>query len=160
MVCSLRNKSVVMIYNYFGIDDIHLIIGTLLFQKFEVMRIAYVVGNVLPLYLSGHFSGIVIDAGYYQTTCSPVYDGISLLNNGGRIGQGGRDVCNRLREYFKNDVLKFKQLDDIIIKYGKIRLRNEDSNKKIRIYLSKEIYRDVQEQEFIDLFTKTFYGDY
>lgn len=54
-----------MIYNYFGIDDLHLIIGTLLFQKFEVMRIAYVVGNVLPLYLSGHFTGIVIDAGYY-----------------------------------------------------------------------------------------------
>ncbi|KAM3131055.1 hypothetical protein pb186bvf_016867 [Paramecium bursaria] len=146
MVCSLRNKSIVMIYNYFGIDDLHLIIGTLLFQKFEVMRIAYVVGNVT-------FTGIVLDAGYYQTTCSPVYDGISLLNNGGRIGQGGRDICNKLKEYFKNDVLKFKQLDDIIIKYGKIRLRNEEFNKK-------EIYRDVLEQEFIDIFTKTFYGDH
>ena len=57
-------------------------------------------------------------------------------------------------------MLKFKQLDDIIIKYGKIRLRNEEFNKKVRIFLNKEIYRDVHEQEFIDIFTKTFYGDH
>ena len=61
----------------------------ILFNKFEVTKIHYVLGNILPLQLTGQYSGIVIDAGHYGTTMAAAYDGFSLLHYGGRIGDGG-----------------------------------------------------------------------
>lgn len=64
MVCSLKGKSIALIYNYYNNEEIYNIIAYVLFYKFEVAKIAFLVGSVLPIYLSGHFSGLVVDLGY------------------------------------------------------------------------------------------------
>lgn len=92
MVCSLKGRSIALIYNYYSNEEIYNIIAYVLYNKFEVSKIAFFIGNVLPLYLSGYYSGFVIDLGYMQTTACAVYDGYSLIHMGGHIGEGGKDA--------------------------------------------------------------------
>jgi actin-related protein len=58
--------------------------------------VSFLIASVLPLYITGHFSGMVIDAGFCQTTLTPVYEGYSLLHLAGIIGQGGLDISRQL----------------------------------------------------------------
>ena len=62
------------------------------YKKFEVAKITFLVASALPLYLTGLYSGIVIDAGFLHTTMSPIYEGFSLLHMAGPIGYGGLDI--------------------------------------------------------------------
>jgi actin-related protein len=96
LVISPKEKSIVLIYNYFVQDEITNTIAKLLFKKFEVLKISFLVGNVLPLYITGHFSGMVVDAGFIQTTVAPVYEGYSLLHVGGNIGLGSFEISRLL----------------------------------------------------------------
>lgn len=100
VAANLRGRSIILIYNYYCVEDFVNILAQVLFQKFEVSKIAFVVGNVLPLYLSGHFTGIVVDLGYWQSTATAVYDGYSLMHLGGYIGEGGRHASARVQKLF------------------------------------------------------------
>lgn len=64
MVCNLKGRSVALIYNYYNNEEMYNVIAYVLFYKFEVAKIAFLIGNVLPLYMTGHYSGFVIDLGY------------------------------------------------------------------------------------------------
>ena len=80
MVVSLKGRTITLIYNYYNNEEIYNIIAYVLFYKFEVGKIAFLIGSVLPLYLTGHNSGLVLDLGYNQSTLTAVYDGYSLLH--------------------------------------------------------------------------------
>lgn len=91
-----KDKSVVLIYQYYSQEDIPNTIAKLLFTKFAVAKVCFLVSNVLPLYITGFFSGLVIDAGYVQTTATPVFEGHALFPLGGNVGKGSASVSVKL----------------------------------------------------------------
>jgi actin-related protein len=102
MVVSLKGRTITLIYNYYNNEEIYNIIAYVLFYKFEVGKIAFLIGSVLPLYLTGHNSGLVLDLGYNQSTLTAVYDGYSLLHQTGYIGEGGKDSAKRVNAIIKD----------------------------------------------------------
>ena len=132
MVCSLKGRSIALIYNYYSNEEIYNIIAYVLYNKFEVSKIAFFVGNVLPLYLSGYYSGFLIDLGYMQTTACAVYDGYSLLHMGGHIGEGGKDAARRLAILLPD--YSWEQLEETAVKHSRILDKGEvDDRQKIKL---------------------------
>ncbi|CAD8119072.1 unnamed protein product [Paramecium sonneborni] len=154
MVCNLKGRSVALIYNYYNNEDMYNIIAYVLFYKFEVAKIAFLIGNVLPLYLTGHFSGFVIDLGYNCSTVSAVYDGYSLLHQTGYIGEGGRESAKRIQQLVPD--YSWEQLEDIAIKYAKV-LNPGDIDDKQKIKLR---HAEISEFELAKCYTETYFGNY
>lgn len=68
-----------------------------LFKKFSIPSVAWVTDLVLPLYLTGLSSGIVIDFGYESTRIMATLNGIPILSAYGVTACSGRLVNSQLR---------------------------------------------------------------
>lgn len=71
-----------------------------LFKRFSVPSVAFILDLVLPLYLTGLSTGFVVDLGFEATRVMPVFVGIPLLSAMSSAA-GGRSMNARLRSIIR-----------------------------------------------------------
>lgn len=67
-----KDRPVIICENLFSSREVINILAKLLFSKYDAPKIFFFFENTLPLYVTGSFSGIVVDAGYLETHITPV----------------------------------------------------------------------------------------
>eukprot|EP01066_Platyproteum_vivax_P014707 Platyproteum_vivax@DN6574_c0_g1_i1.p1 len=67
-------------------------IAHVLFQKMKVPCIMYICDALLPLYLTGIPSGLIIDCGYEATRILPLFHGVPLYHAAVVLDIGGRNI--------------------------------------------------------------------
>eukprot|EP00747_Dinoflagellata_sp_TGD_P166276 gnl/TRDRNA2_/TRDRNA2_188826_c0_seq1.p1 gnl/TRDRNA2_/TRDRNA2_188826_c0~~gnl/TRDRNA2_/TRDRNA2_188826_c0_seq1.p1 ORF type:complete len:478 (+),score=65.09 gnl/TRDRNA2_/TRDRNA2_188826_c0_seq1:65-1498(+) len=75
-----------------------------LFKRCAVPSITFVADLVLPLYLTGLNSGIVIDIGYSSSRVLATYAGVPIMSAFSVAGVGGRHVNARIRRFLQDGV--------------------------------------------------------
>ena len=63
MAVNLKERAIYLVYDYYHQENIVNGIAKMLFKKFAASKIIFLVSNILPLYITGLYSGIVIDGG-------------------------------------------------------------------------------------------------
>jgi len=115
--------------DYFQSNIISNFLAKIFFEKYEVSTIYFLFSNSLPLYLTGLYTGIVINVGYYDSTIAPFYEGVPQLNAFTHCFTGGfrinktlhEDLCElNAEETVNKDIISFKVLEDLKFKVCKI----------------------------------------
>lgn len=83
-----------------------------LFEYFEVVSIVFVPSHLLALFACGLHTGLVIDAGFSETTVVPVYEHNPILNGLDYIDLAAQVVHDEIRERIKTN--------------GKMKVKNEE----------------------------------
>lgn len=95
---SPKDRRVVVCDSAFAPSAFRSALAFVLFKRFSIPSIAWVVDLVLPLYLTGLNSGIVVDCGYESTRVLATFAGVPILSAYGETACAGRHVNARLRK--------------------------------------------------------------
>lgn len=79
-------------------------LARVLFKRLGVPAVALVADLVLPLYLTGLSSGIVIDCGYTSSRVMATFAGVPILSAYCAGAAGARAVCARLRKMLQESM--------------------------------------------------------
>lgn len=67
-----NGKSVLIGINLLANRDLIEMILNLMFRQYKIKQIVFLPNNILPLYMTASFTGLVIDAGFCDTQATPV----------------------------------------------------------------------------------------
>jgi len=95
---SPKDRRVVVCDSAYATSPFRNALAFVLFKRFSIPSIAWVVDLVLPLYLTGLGSGIVVDLGYESTRVLATFAGVPILSAYGETACAGRHVTARLRK--------------------------------------------------------------
>ncbi|KAL4451044.1 hypothetical protein ABPG74_021366 [Tetrahymena malaccensis] len=134
----LTNKIIYICKNHLIPHEFYDKLGAILFNKYEITKIQFVLNNSLPLYITGQLSGLVVECGYYDTQITPIYEGFPLMNCLITSKCGGYLINKFLKNYLLKDNtninfqnIDFLQLEDIKFKYCKLLLKNQEDQYNI-----------------------------
>ena len=68
----------------------------IMFEKFNIPALYIAIQSVLPLFASGHTTGIVCDSGYEKSYTVPIYEGHALPHAIVSLDVAGNDLTNYL----------------------------------------------------------------
>lgn len=101
---SPKDRRVVICEEPFAPAAFRIALAHLLFKRFNVPSIKFILGLVLPLYLTGLSSGIVVDCGYDCARVLPVFAGVPLLSALGEAASGGRHINEQMRKRLMDEL--------------------------------------------------------
>ena len=111
-----------------------------LLYKFKLNSVFFVNNLLCPLYLTGNYSGIVVETGFTDCMVLPVYDGSPIISAFKFSTIGGFSIFRDLLHYLKKDNPEsdfellptvnnphvFKLLNSVLIRFGSILSRRQE----------------------------------
>merc|ERR550525_544829 len=94
---SPKDRRVIICDQAYSPSQFHTALAFVLFKRLHVPSVAFVTDLVLPLYLTGLSSGIVIDCGHESTRVMATFAGIPVLSAYSAAASGGRHLLASLR---------------------------------------------------------------
>jgi len=82
----------------------------ILFETFNVPNFYISIQAVLPLYVSGRITGIVLDSGQNATHVVPIYEGYNLPHLITKINFGGSNMTSDLKKMLEENFINFSSL--------------------------------------------------
>ena len=79
--CSSQGKTVILLEKVFTDRRIIEQMSTIMFKKLKIEKVELALSCVTPLYLTGHYSGLVVSAGASAIEFMAVYDGYPLFSS-------------------------------------------------------------------------------
>ncbi|CAG9325820.1 ACTR10 [Blepharisma stoltei] len=115
----------------------------ILLEDLQVPILYIIMSNSLPLYTTGSYTGLLIDAGYFGVDILPIYEGIPIINSFVSADCGGKALLSSYKNILEasNPGHRFslETVEDIvarlsIIPYGKLRKELQERPTANKIY--------------------------
>ncbi|CAK9029580.1 unnamed protein product [Durusdinium trenchii] len=109
---SPKDRRIVVCDAVFSSRPFRSALATVLFKVFSVHSLCFVLENVLPLYLTGLHTGLVIDLGYSSSRVLPTFAGVPVLSAFSDASCGAKHLLQALKVSLSTSEEAAKALED------------------------------------------------
>lgn len=81
-------------------------IAQVLFDRLNIPRIYFTIGEIVALYSTGSITGVVVNIGSRMTRIAPIYEGFIITHSISTRQKGGMDVVDEMLEYIENQEIE------------------------------------------------------
>eukprot|EP00096_Caligus_rogercresseyi_P014589 TRINITY_DN7099_c0_g1_i1.p1 TRINITY_DN7099_c0_g1~~TRINITY_DN7099_c0_g1_i1.p1 ORF type:complete len:374 (-),score=113.44 TRINITY_DN7099_c0_g1_i1:40-1161(-) len=112
-----KDRRVVLVESVIGVACWRDVLAKVLFRHFEVLSVLFAPSHLMPLFLLGVKSGLVLDVGYSEAQLIPVYEGVPVLKAWQALPLASEAVQKSLRSALDNNNLSESVIEDIAVRF-------------------------------------------
>ncbi|XP_040573842.1 actin-related protein 10 [Lepeophtheirus salmonis] len=114
-----KDRRVVIVESVIGYARFRNIFARVLFKHFEVLSVLFAPSHLMPLFLLGIRSGLVLDVGYSEAELIPVYEGVPILKAWQALPLASEVVQKSLKNALddQDDAISSWVIEDIAVRF-------------------------------------------